>query len=242
MRAIVLSGLRLLLICLWLVGVPVVRAESSASVVRDLTYKVVDQAPLQLDIYRPASSSAAGKMPVVIYLHGGSWYQGDKADIRDAYKGRMLDALLENGYAVVSVNYRLTSAARHLPMPIQDSKDAVRWVRKHSATYGLDPERIGVWGTSAGAHLGMLLAYSSDARFTDDPAPAGCPASVSYVINNYGPVDLVSLFKPELPDVAVWLLKWFAPDKHEQRQARLQALTGLDPAVDKVGIRELLEA
>ncbi len=108
----------------------------------------------KLDIYLP--ESGAGPFPVIIAVHGGAWMMCDKADNQ---LSPVLKAL-ERGYAVVSVNYRLSSEAR-FPAQIQDVKAAIRWVRAHAADYQLDPTQVVAWGGSAGGHLVSLVGTSA---------------------------------------------------------------------------------
>ena len=91
-----------------------------------------------------------GALPVVIWIHGGAWNAGSKADLEAL-------PLVDRGYAVASIDYRLTGQAI-FPAQIDDCKAATRWLRNHADTYHLDPARIGVRGRSAGGYLAALLA------------------------------------------------------------------------------------
>src|SRR5678815_2971162 len=126
----------------------------------NLTYATVGGTPLLLDLYLPATGS--GPFPVVVWIHGGGWSGGGR------FPAGFSGPLTAAGFAVASVEYRLTSQAGQygaepviFPAQIHDVKGAVRWLRAHAATYNLDPTRFGCWGTSAGGHLSALLATSS---------------------------------------------------------------------------------
>ncbi len=123
----------------------------------DVVYAVVDGQPLHLDLYLP--DGAGEPTPLVVWIHGGGWCAGDKYPSNTATA-----ALLDNGLAVASVNYRLTSDTsfpnRIFPAQIHDVKGAVRFLRAQAAMYSLDPGRIGAWGGSAGGHLAALLGTS----------------------------------------------------------------------------------
>lgn len=106
---------------------------------------------LLLDLLVPASATA---VPVVVWIHGGGWSSGSRTPIPPG-----VAALCGRGYAVASIEYRLTPTWRW-PTQIQDAKGAVRWLRANAATYGLDPDRIGAWGPSAGGHLAAMLGTS----------------------------------------------------------------------------------
>jgi len=123
---------------------------ADATIQRDLVYKRANGAVLTLDLYCPEKVS--GSAPVIVWVHGGGWRSGGKKQCPAV-------ALVPGGYAVASIDYRLSSAAR-FPAQIEDCKAAVRWLRANAAKYSLDADRIGVWGMSAGGHLAALLGTS----------------------------------------------------------------------------------
>jgi len=125
---------------------------TDASIQRDLIYEHVDGQALGLDLYSPNKPSR-DPLPVIIWLHGGGWFKGRKEGHSPAV------AFVDDGYAVASVDYRLSEVAP-FPAQIEDCKAAVRWLRANASKYNLDPDRIGVWGFSAGAHLAALLGTS----------------------------------------------------------------------------------
>ncbi len=158
-------------------------------IVRDVVYAEVEGQPLQLDLYLPRRDRSPA--PLVIYLHGGGWRDGDKANIPPDVL-----LLLNDGIAVASVNYRLTGdtrfAARAFPAQIHDVKGAVRYLRAHAAEYRLDPERIAVWGASAGGHLAALLALSGGNAALEGTVGGNLAQSsrVSAVVDFFGPTQL----------------------------------------------------
>lgn len=120
-------------------------------------------------------------------IHGGGWRSGSrKLDIKS------LDFLLENGFAVASIEYRLSHEAV-FPAQIQDCKGAVRWLRAHAAEYGYDGSRIAASGASAGGHLALLLGLSAgDPQLEGDVGGNQDQSSkVSAVIDFYGPTDFL---------------------------------------------------
>ncbi len=119
----------------------------------DVTYCAMNGLPQKLDVYYPASG---GPWPAVIYVHGGSWIELDKAE------GAGWSYLNAHGFLVISVNYRLAAYDIKFPAMIEDVKCAVRYLRAHASEYNLDPERIGAIGASAGGHLVALLGTSDD--------------------------------------------------------------------------------
>ena len=143
---------------------------------------------LPLDLYLPdASARGRGKgCPVVLFLHGGGWRFGSKAE------GEGLAALFtQKGIALASADYRLDSEAIW-PAQIHDAKTAVRWLRANARRYGLDPARIGVCGTSAGGHLAALLGTTPGVAALEDRSE-GTPREsvrVRAVCSVSGPIDL----------------------------------------------------
>jgi acetyl esterase/lipase len=113
--------------------------------------------PLQLDLLVPSGATAPPPpIPLVIWIHGGGWSSGSRTPIPNGPVG-----LCSRGYAVASIDYRLYPAYAW-PTQIQDVKGAVRWLRANAGTYNLDPDRIGVWGASAGGHLAAMLGTTGD--------------------------------------------------------------------------------
>lgn len=137
-----------------------------------------------LDLWVPAAS---GPVPLVVYVHGGAWQAGDRTEVRSKRA-----ALLEAGFAVASVDYRLSGEAQW-PAQIQDVKAAVRYLRANAGAYGLDPGRIAAWGSSAGGHLAAVLGTTGGRTTELDDLSLGEPdtsSAVQAVVAWYPPVDL----------------------------------------------------
>lgn len=124
--------------------------------IRDVEYARVDGKPLRLDIYLPPDDEKLGRLPVVVWIHGGGWQSGSKDNCP-------VVPLCGEGYAVVSVNYRLTDVAA-FPAQIHDCKGAIRWIRANAAKHGFDPKGIAVAGSSAGGHLVALLGTGGEVK------------------------------------------------------------------------------
>lgn len=108
----------------------------------------VDANLLSLDIHAPEGANA---LPVVVYVHGGGWQGGNKANVEP-----LVEALSREGYVLVSANYRLAPVAPFPAWP-EDVAAAVAWVHEHIAEYGGDPAQLCLMGHSAGAHLVALV-------------------------------------------------------------------------------------
>jgi acetyl esterase/lipase len=151
----------------------------------DVTYASVADRKLPLDLYyRP---QAEKPVPVVIWIHGGGWRKGSKSGAGPAIE------CLQHGYAVASVEYRLSGEAI-FPAAIEDCKAAVSFLRLHAKKYNLDPDRFGVWGSSAGGHLVALLGTTSDVDdFDTHPVTGQADARVQAVCNWFGPTDFLRM-------------------------------------------------
>ncbi|MEN8133666.1 MAG: alpha/beta hydrolase [Pseudomonadota bacterium] len=154
---------------------------------RNIEYAKVDGRPLRLDLIRP---SGIGPHPLIIWIHGGGWKQGDKR-IKLSHPVRQQ---VRRGYAVASIEYRL-SHETVFPGQIQDCKAAIRWLRGNAQTFHLDPAAFIVWGSSAGGHLSALLGTSGDVAALEDLS-MGYPrvsSRVQGVVDWYGPTDLLQM-------------------------------------------------
>ncbi|HYF80472.1 MAG TPA: alpha/beta hydrolase [Symbiobacteriaceae bacterium] len=138
--------------------------------------------PLLMHIERP-DPLPEKPMPVVIWLHGGGWYMGNASPTPNRF-------LAEHGFFTASVEYR-SSYESKFPAQIHDVKAAVRWLRTNAEKLHIDPERIGVWGHSAGGHLAVLLGTSGDvAELEGDLGPTGLSSRVQAVVNLAGVIDM----------------------------------------------------
>ena len=149
----------------------------------DIVFAEHDGTKLVGDLYLPKGHK---KAPVLVAVHGGGWQVGNKQFYR--YWGLFL---ARAGYAVFAVDYRLGKAGV-FPAAVYDVKAAIQFVRAKAAEYDLDPDRIGVVGDSAGAHLASLVALAGEqfnSAYRDD-ANAAVPATVKCVIGFYGVYDL----------------------------------------------------
>jgi acetyl esterase/lipase len=96
------------------------------------------------------------------------------------------------GYAVASINYRLSQHAR-FPAQVEDCKAAVRWLRVHAREYRLDPRRVAAWGASAGGHLAAMLGTTGDTTEFDVGAHLDQPSRVQAVVDYFGPTDFLQM-------------------------------------------------
>ncbi len=154
----------------------------------DLPYAGNDNPRQALDLYLPKKRSTDKPLPVVVYIHGGGWSGGSRAG------GGMAAGFAASGnYAGISVGYRLSGEAKW-PAQIHDCKAAIRWIRGHAKEYNLDPDRIGVTGTSAGGHLVCLLGLTQGVKELEGSIGefTSLSSRVTCVANYCGPTDMAA--------------------------------------------------
>jgi acetyl esterase/lipase len=154
--------------------------------IKDVEYKNVNGKSLQMDFYRP--KNADGQLPLLVFIHGGSWKSGKRSDYL-VY----LTSFAEKGYITATVSYRLLRDSIY-PAAVEDVTDAVEWLFENGENYGYDPDRIALIGGSAGAHLAMLAGYGWKNSRTDSGNPDDTSSGhrIKAVVDIYGPADLTT--------------------------------------------------
>lgn len=210
--------------------------QTQTRLIADVVFATPAARPLLLDLLLPQPMPQPPP-PLLLHLHGGGWKTGDK-QVED---GRFL---VHAGYAAASAQYRFSQEAT-FPAQVHDVKLAVRWLRDNAATYGYDPDRIGVWGHSAGGHLSAFLGTSAGLEEYEGPGLEGVDSSVQAVVNVSGvmwlfdgkdrpaasPTGLLLGAAPaSVPDLA----RAFSPASHIRRQVPIPPflhLHGTDDAL-----------
>ena len=136
--------------------------------------------PLMAKLAFPKEPSKT-PLPAVIWIHGGGWAKGSHR-VNDAMY------LAGHGYFTASAEYRLSGEAPW-PAQLEDCKLAVRWLRANAAKYNIDPDRIGIWGASAGGHLVVCMATMDDPKWEGQGGHEGTSSKVAAVVDVNGPVD-----------------------------------------------------
>jgi acetyl esterase/lipase len=144
-----------------------------------LTYSSRGGKDLVLDLFLP--QGVKGRLPVIIFLHGGGWSGGTRTTGPDFKR-----FFAQDGFAMASIEYTLTSPTVTFPTNAEDVKTAVRWLRANSKTYNLNPDRIGLWGTSAGGQLSGIVGLSPRGTFEGE-GNLGTSSAVQCVLDAYGP-------------------------------------------------------
>lgn len=164
---------------------PTVTFEGSHWAVRDLQYGEADGHALLLDAYLPADDLVH---PALIFIHGGGWRGGSKAGGFQAVNG---DAMIAAGIAVFSIDYRLSGVAPY-PAAVDDCLAAIRWLRAHSGELSIDPDRLAVWGSSAGGHLALMVGFIAPGPEDVDAQGNRLPSLVRCVVDKFGPTYLAA--------------------------------------------------
>ena len=152
---------------------------------KDIVYATVDTTSLKLDIYLPEQGRKP--YPVVVWIHGGAWSAGSKEKPQGIF-------LLKEGYALVSINYRLSQQAV-FPAQIYDCKGAIRWIKANADKYNFNPKKIGVMGSSAGGHLVAMLGVTGDVPELEGTIGDNTKfnSKVNAVCDWFGPANLITM-------------------------------------------------
>lgn len=153
----------------------------------DIAYASLS-ATQKLDIYLPESGT--GPFPVIIAIHGGAFRMGSKtgSDLAAMFEG------LNHGYAVVAVDYRLSGEAV-FPAAVNDIKAAIRFIRKNASAYALNPDKIALWGDSAGGNLAAIAGTTGGTNILYDTKSGNSEVSdvVAAVVDWFGPINFLEM-------------------------------------------------
>jgi acetyl esterase/lipase len=143
------------------------------------------------DLYFPATTPAGKKIPALVWIHGGGWVEGRRDAKREV---SVCSTLARNGYVAMSIDYILSDKKQAVwPTNLWDCKTAVRWLRKNAGRLGIDPDRIGVAGGSAGGHLAAMVALTTPTDGLDPKQPDGdISCAVKCCVDLYGIADISS--------------------------------------------------
>jgi acetyl esterase/lipase len=195
------------------------QAEYKVEVEKDLTFGKGGKKDLQLDLARPVG--VKGPVPCIVCVHGGGWRIGSRQDLskpnKDFGNKSLIEAIAARGYVAVTVSYRLSEEDK-FPAAVEDVKCAVRWLRANAKKLGIDPDRIGAVGFSAGGHLVCMLgACRKDDGLEGSGGSADQSSRVQAVCSFFGPTDFTT--KNWNEDVEKTFLEPFLGATYEQDKA-----------------------
>lgn len=201
------------ILILSLVALPMPSLAVEIQRISDIEYAKVDHHRLLLDLYLPQSKS---NPPLLVWVHGGAWRAGSKSNMP-------LLQLVKNGFAVASVDYRLSPVAK-FPAQIHDIKAAIRFLRGSAKKYGYNAKKIGILGSSAGGHLVALMGVTNNhGPLEGDLGDFDQESSrVDVIVDYYGPTNFMTILKQSTPhglSVRVPALELLLGDRPENRRA-----------------------
>ncbi len=159
---------------------------------QNLAYAETVNPRQQLDLYLPKKRSSDKPLPLVVFIHGGGWRNGDK----NSGINWVAPYVASGDYVGASIGYRLTNESQW-PTQIHDCKAAIRWLKAHAKEYNFDETKIGVIGTSAGGHLVSMLGTSGDVPSLEGELGKHLDKSsqVACVVNFFGPENFITMEK-----------------------------------------------
>lgn len=178
----------------------------------DIEYAKVGEVSLKLDLHRPALENP----PLIIYIHGGAWRAGSKKDVP-------IWEQMEQGYAIASVEYRLSTQAV-FPAQVHDIKAAIRFLRANAGRLHINTTKIAIIGSSAGGHLAALVGVSNGDQVLEGKVGEDLEQSseVQAIVSFYGASDLQTILSQSTPQgltVRVPALKLLLGDTPDQQPA-----------------------
>ena len=156
----------------------------------DIKFAADGSSSQYMDGYLP-EIKAGEKAPAILYIHGGAWMGGSARGCNAGF----FDRLVKAGYAVFSLNYRLSSEAA-FPRQMNDAKAAVRWIRAHAKELNIDADHIGTIGDSSGGHMAGFLGTTSNIKglmMGDIGDNAEYSSSVQAVVDLFGPMNVLTM-------------------------------------------------
>lgn len=149
----------------------------------DIEYARIGDLSLKLDLH----TTKATNSPLIIYVHGGAWRAGSKSDVPIA-------KLLDQGFAIASVDYRLSTQAI-FPAQIHDIKAAIRFLRAKSELFHLNTSRVAIIGSSAGGHLAALVGVTNGNKALEGTIGEHLSQSsdVQYIVSLFGASNLQTI-------------------------------------------------
>jgi acetyl esterase/lipase len=185
---------KFLLVILALLGMSSASRADEHRVIADVEYARVGDRPLQFDLHLPAVRKDEPRKPrLILWVHGGAWRSGSRKDMP-------LGGLVARGYAVASVDYRLSTEAR-FPAQVHDIKAAVRFLRAKAGDYGYDASKVTVAGNSAGGHLAALVGVTNGHKELEGSVGGhlGEKSDVQAIVSLYGMSNLTTILAQSTP-------------------------------------------
>lgn len=169
--------------------IPQITTGDTVQSVHDLVYCKVGNRSLSLDVFYPKQIYFKRKLPAVLMIHGGGWHSGNRT-----MHWPMAQKLAARGYAVFTVEYRLSTEAIY-PAGVNDVKSAIKYVRANAAKYRADASKVAIWGYSAGGQMAALIGTTNNnALYKGDGCNDKYPDAVQAIVDVDG---LLAFIHPE---------------------------------------------
>ena len=157
-----------------------------------VTYSVATGVELKLELLLPwavADGKTDQRWPCIVFVQGSAWTFPDVG-----FELPQLADFARKGYVVATVTHRSSVDYHKAPAFLEDVKTAIRFLRKNADEYGIDPERIGIWGTSSGGNTALLVGLTGDDPIYRTAEYSDCSDRVKTVVECFGPADMFALF------------------------------------------------
>lgn len=167
--------------------------EGMALMIPDVVYSTAQGVELKMQIFRPWTDDTAKeqpKYPLIVFVQGSAWTFPDVY-----YEIPQLAQFARKGYVVATLTHRNSLAGNPFPACLQDIKTGIRFLRKHAEEYKIDTDRVGMWGTSSGGNLALLVGLTGDETRYKTKEYAEYSDSVKTVVDCFGPADFTSMLK-----------------------------------------------
>lgn len=168
-----------------------------ASVKLDVPYACPDGHELRMHIIHPQDISldTHPRHPLIVFLQGSGWTKPSLS-----YELPQLCRFAQHGYVVATIDHRHASEARGRLAFLEDTKSAIRFLRAHADEYGIDPDRVCMWGTSSGGNTALLVGMTYDMPEFDVGENLGQSSRVQLVVDTFGPADMAGLIREAYKD------------------------------------------
>ncbi|MGK0187065.1 MAG: acetyl esterase/lipase [Verrucomicrobiales bacterium] len=204
--------------------------QNTSTTVKTYTFATIDEQVLKLDLWKPVKPAGVSQPPLLVWVHGGAWRAGSRATPK-------VLALVDMGWAVASIDYRLSTVAK-FPAQVHDIKAAIRFLRENHQEHGCAVEKIAIAGASAGGHLAALVGVTNGHAELEGKVGADLDAdsSVQAIVSLYGASNLQSILSQSTPHglsvrvPALELLLGAGPEKVPKLAQLASPIAHVDPS------------
>lgn len=197
-----------------------------ADMIPDVVYSTAQGIALKMQIFKPWKSDVSQKetkYPLIVFVQGSAWTFPDVY-----YEIPQLAQFAREGYVIATLTHRNSLEGHPFPAFLQDIKTGIRYLRKHASEYQIDPDRVGIWGTSSGGNTALLVGLTGDESRYETEEHAGFSDSVKLVVDCFGPTDLTYAIK-NIPILNADMKKIFEGLRGEDSEENIKRLLEINP-------------